>query len=176
MSVMPIVSSSIDLVRAILVDARMGIHFVAGIDIHDPVKLDIDSSTLCFVVHVRSNCGGIMEVSDSFTQDFDVGFWIAESKMSRMRICSLGSSAAVVLEGCRLGKTVGIHSVATKCSDVHIALPSALALVVSFRESLTPASANDSKLGDVVIDVDGVEIADLMASAVAAAAPIAPPG
>jgi hypothetical protein len=78
--------------------------------------------------------------------------------------------------------TVGMKSIDTKWGDVHIVRPSppSSALdefeVLSSRESFIPASSSETRLGDVVIDVLGVEIAELIAAAVAAAAPIAPPG
>lgn len=132
-------------------------------------------------VHERSKRGGMICVGDSFTHDFEDGFWIAESKMSSMRICSFVSMLAPGLdEGCRLGWTVGMQSIATKWADVHIVPPplSALTLLVAelSKERFTPASSNEARLGEVVIDVDGVEIAELIAAAVPAAAPIAPPG
>lgn len=140
-------------------------------------------STLCVVVHERSSRGGMICVEESFTHDFEDGFWIADNKMSRMWIFSSSpflSAGLLVDDGCRLGRTVGMKSMGTKWGVVHIVPPppsSALPpLVVSSRESFIPASSSDTRLGDVVIDVLGVEIAELIAAAVAAAAPIAPPG
>lgn len=162
----------------------MGIHFVASIDMRDSWRLDIGVSTLWAVVAVRSNRGGMMDMSDNFTQDFELGFWIAESKMSRMRIsfCFVSPGFMSVFSERwwwdRLASTVGIQSIDTKWSDVHIEPPSSVLEfgALSSRDNFMPASSRETRLGDVVIEVDGVEIAELMAAAVAAAAPIAPPG
>lgn len=65
-----------------------------------------------------------MDVGESFTHDFEEGFWIADNRMSRIWISSSFLLVMSVLdEGCRLGRTVGMQSIGTKWGDVHIVPP-----------------------------------------------------